>query len=399
LKTLLLYFQKIVILICFFITANVKGQIYLVEEWVQTSGMPDTIDYSASKVDGSGNIYVTTNTISATEKANILTTKYNSAGLVQWEVEKDNADENDYGSAIEVDGSGNVYVGAATWVDGTNKYDYLIIKYNSSGTQQWTATYNGPGNFYDIPTDIYVDGSGNVYVTGYSYGSTTLGDFCTIKYNSSGTTQWTSRYDYASDQDAAAIVRSGPGSTVVVIGASENTPGDWDFAAVQYNASTGAQVNTNRNSASGSGFDQVYSADVDASGNIYITGRASVVDEGFNMRTVKLEPDLDLVWAKNHDHFELDDEAHGVVVDLEDNVYVTGWVTNENLSKSMLTIKYNSAGTLQWYKLEEGVSPNLNVTGLKISSIDYDNIIVAGNIDNGQSLDFLTVIYNSDGDK
>mgnify|MGYP003501958001 CR=1 FL=1 len=45
-------------------------------------------------------------------------------------MEKDNADENDYGSAIEVDGSGNVYVGAATWVDGTNKYDYLIIKYN-----------------------------------------------------------------------------------------------------------------------------------------------------------------------------------------------------------------------------------------------------------------------------
>ena len=65
-KTLLLYFPKIAILICFFITANVKGQIYLVEEWVQTSGMPDTIDYSASKVDGSGNIYVTTNTISAT---------------------------------------------------------------------------------------------------------------------------------------------------------------------------------------------------------------------------------------------------------------------------------------------------------------------------------------------
>ncbi|HRG28816.1 MAG TPA: SBBP repeat-containing protein [Chitinophagales bacterium] len=360
--------------------------------------MPDTIDYSASKVDGSGNIYVTTNTISATEKANILTTKYNSAGVVQWEVEKDNTDENDYGSAIEVDGSGNVYVGAATWVDGTNKYDYLVIKYNSSGTQQWTATYNGPGNFYDIPTDIYVDGSGNVYVTGYSYGSTTLGDFCTIKYNSSGTAQWTSRYDYALDQDAAAIVRSGPGSTVVVIGASENTPGDWDFAAVQYNASTGAQVNSNRNSASGSGFDQVYSADVDASGNIYISGRAAVVDEGFNMRTVKLDPDLDLVWAKNHDHFELDDEAHGVIVDLAENVYVTGWVTNADQTRSMLLVKYNSTGTLQWYRQMNAPTPGLDLIGLKISSVTDGNIVIAGNVDNGQSLDFMTAIYNPDGD-
>lgn len=398
-KTLLFNFPKIAILFCFFLTTNAIGQIYLVEEWGQTSGMPDTIDYSASKVDGSGNIYVTTNTISATEKANILTTKYNSSGVVQWEVEKDNADENDYGSAIEVDGSGNVYVGAATWVDATNKYDYIVIKYNSSGTQQWTATYNGPGNFYDIPTDIYVDGSGNVYVTGYSYGSTTLGDFCTIKYNSSGTAQWTSRYDYASDQDAAAIVRSGPGSTVVVIGASENSPGDWDFAAVQYNASTGAQVNTNRNSASGSGFDQVYSADVDASGNIYISGRAAVVDEGFNMRTVKLEPDLDLVWAKNHDHAELDDEAHGVIVDLDDNVYVTGWVTNEDATRSFVTVKYNSAGTLLWHREEYAQNSGLDAYALKISSIDDNNIVVAGNVENGKSLDFLTVIYNSAGDR
>lgn len=397
-KTQIQFYKSLLILIALTCNLNANGQLYLIEDWVQSTGIPDTIDYSASKVDGSGNIYVTTNTISVTEKANILTTKYNSSGVVQWEVENDNADENDYGTAIEVDGSGNVYVGAATWVDATNKYDYIVIKYNSSGTQQWTATYNGPGNFYDIPTDIYVDGSGNVYVTGYSYGSTTLGDYCTIKYNSSGTAQWTSRYDYASDQDAAAIVRSGPGSTVVVIGASENIPGDWDFAAVQYNTSTGAQVNTNRNSASGSGFDQVYGADVDASGNIYITGRASVVDEGFNMRTVKLEPDLDLVWAKNHDHAELDDEAHGVIVDLDDNVYVSGWVTKEDQTRSMLLVKYNSAGTLQWYKQIDAPNSGLDAVGLKISSVTGGNVVIAGNVDNGQSLDFLTAIYNSDGD-
>ena len=87
-----------------FISISLNSQIWLNEEWDHTSGLPDTVDYSTGKVDGSGNVYITTNTISATEKANILTTKYNSSGVVQWEVEKDNADENDYGSAIEVDG-------------------------------------------------------------------------------------------------------------------------------------------------------------------------------------------------------------------------------------------------------------------------------------------------------
>ncbi len=385
----------------FFILTTItqKAQIYLVEEWVHTTGIPDTVDYSASTIDGSGNIYVTTNTISATEKANVLTTKYNSSGVVQWEIEKDNTDENDYGSAIDVDGSGNVYVAAATWVDGTNKYDYLVIKYNSSGIQQWTATYNGPGNFYDIPTDIFVDGSGNVYVTGASYGSGTLSDYCTIKYNASGTQQWASRYDYSSDQDIAAILKEAPSGRIVVIGASENAPGSYDFAMVKYNQNTGAQITSNRNSASGTGFDQVYGADVDASGNIYITGRASVVDEGYNMKTVKLDTSLAVVWSKNYDFAGLDDESHGVVVDLENNVYITGWITNENLSKSMVTVKYNVSGTLQWYSIVDAVSSNLNATGLEISSKVDGNIIVAGNIDNGQSIDFLTLIYSKDGDK
>lgn len=363
---------------------------------MHTTGIPDTVDYSASIIDGSGNIYVTTNTISATEKANILTTKYNSSGVVQWEVEKDNTDENDYGSAIDVDGAGNVYVAAATWVDGTNKYDYFVIKYNSSGTQQWTATYNGPGNFYDIPTDIFVDGSGNVYVTGASYGSGTLSDYCTIKYNSSGTQQWASRYDYALDQDIAAIIKQAPSGRIVVVGASENAPGSYDFAMVKYNQNTGAQITTNRNSASGTGFDQVYGADVDASGNIYITGRASVVDEGYNMKTVKLDTSLTVVWSRNYDFAGLDDESHGVIVDFDNNVYITGWVTNADGSKSFETIKYNSSGTPQWH--EEESSPNgLDAYGLKISSVVDGNIVVAGNIDNGASLDFLTVIYNSDG--
>lgn len=380
------------------LTSLSYSQIYLTEEWVHTTGIPDTVDYSASKIDGSGNIYVTTNTISATEKANILTTKYNSSGVVQWEVEKDNADENDYGSAVDVDGSGNVYVAAATWVDATNKYDYLIIKYNASGAQQWTATYNGPGNFYDIPTDIFVDGSGNVYVTGASYGSGTLSDYYTIKYNASGTQQWASRYDYSADQDIAAILKESPSGRIVVVGASENAPGSYDFAMVKYNQNTGSQISSNRNSASGTGFDQVFGADVDALGNIYITGRASVLDEGYNMKTVKLDTALSVVWSRNYDFAGFDDESHGIVVDLDYNVYIAGWVTNEDGSKSIETIKYNSSGTPQWQR-EESSPIQLDAYGLKISYVVDGNIAVAGNIDNGASLDFLTVIYNTDGER
>lgn len=144
----------------------------------------------------------------------------------------------------------------------------------------------------------------------------------------------------------------------------------------------------NRNSASGSGFDQVFSADVDASGNIYLAGRASVVDEGFNLRTVKIDTALSVVWARNRDFALLDDEAHGVVVDLDNNVYVTGWVTNADGTKSFETLKYNSSGTLQWHQEESSPNGGLDTYALKISSVTDGNIVVAGNIDNGASLDF-----------
>lgn len=51
---------------------------------------------------------------------------------------------------IAVDDSGNIYVSGESFGVGSN-FDYAVVKYNSEGIQEWIATYNGPGNHEDRP--------------------------------------------------------------------------------------------------------------------------------------------------------------------------------------------------------------------------------------------------------
>src|SRR3984893_16694173 len=89
---------------------------------------------------------------------------------------------------VTTDTSGNVYVTGSSLGSGGTGLDFATVKYNSSGTQQWASRYNGTAGGDDIAYAIAVDGSGNVYVTGSSLGSGGTGlDYATVKYNSSGT--------------------------------------------------------------------------------------------------------------------------------------------------------------------------------------------------------------------
>jgi Beta-propeller repeat len=97
------------------------------------------------------------------------TIKYNSAGQQLWIRRYDNVplNQDDSARAIALDGLGNIYV--TGWSGSDTALDYATVKYNPTG-QEWVARYNGPANNNDGANAIAVDGSGNVYVTGFSAG-------------------------------------------------------------------------------------------------------------------------------------------------------------------------------------------------------------------------------------
>ena len=104
----------------------------------------------------------------------------------------------DRGNGVITDSSGNIYVSGYTEgnLDGntnSGQGDIFLVKYNSSGTKQWTKQLGTSSE--DEGKDVTTDSSGNIYVTGKTNGgldgNTSSGgtDIFLVKYNSSGTKQ------------------------------------------------------------------------------------------------------------------------------------------------------------------------------------------------------------------
>ncbi|MGB2885931.1 MAG: SBBP repeat-containing protein, partial [Dehalococcoidia bacterium] len=102
--------------------------------------------------------------------------------------------DDDGGQALALDGSGNIYVTGYSWGNDTSS-DYATMKYDINGNQLWVARYNGPASSEDWALDVTLDSSDNVYVTGWSTGNDTESDYATVKYDSDGNQLWVARYN------------------------------------------------------------------------------------------------------------------------------------------------------------------------------------------------------------
>lgn len=287
---------------------------------------------------------------------------------------------------------------------------YFFLASVSSMTQvseEWVARYNGPGNAADNAVDVAVDDDGNVYVTGSSTGAGTFADYATIKYNSAGVQQWVARYNGPGNFfDEPADLAIDAAGNVYVTGVSAGVGNNDDYATIKYNSAGVVQWVARYNGPNDS-TDAATSLAVDAAGNVYVTGRSAGIGTVLDYATIKYNSAGVVQWVTRYNGpGNSNDRAAALAID-NSFVYVTGHSTGIGTNLDYATIKHNlTTGEIIWVSRYNGAGNDRDVA----SSLTVDaagNVYVTGTIISGfdpsgdpfplELFDWATIKYNNVG--
>ena len=160
-----------------------------VEQWARTWGGTEWDRGFGVAVDSSDNVYFVGDTESfGAGGTDVILVKYTSSGVQQWN-RTWGGTSFDIGYGVAVDSSDCVYIGGSTRSFGAGAIDMILVKYDSSGVQQWNRTWGGSND--DSGLGVAVDSSNNIYLAGQteSFGAGNS-DMILVKFNSSGVQQW-----------------------------------------------------------------------------------------------------------------------------------------------------------------------------------------------------------------
>lgn len=325
---------------------------------------------NAAALDAAGNIYVTGSFVGSTNlggttlisagSGDFFLVKYSPTGSHLWSV-RYGSTGNERGNAVACDAAGNVYItgsytSAASWggatVIGGSGGDIILAKYNSSGTHQWSKGFGNTGA--EEGASLAVTPSGVIFTSGrftlsFTLGGATLpavanGDIYLARFDTNGNHVWSQRFG-SLNQDYFSSVATNQFSDVYLCcdlqgsasfgGGTLNSAGVNDVVLAKFNGSAGAHQWSQRFGSVGS--DRGHAIDMDAAGNVLITGEfentvnfggSNLVSAGnLDVFIAKYTPAGAHMWSQRFGGTG-EDVGQDIAVDGSNRVIVTGYFYN-----------------------------------------------------------------------
>ncbi len=380
------------ITIAFLISVSVFSQVPTYQ-WANGFGASSIDEGYSVRFDGAGNVYTCgkfrgtvdfdpgagTFNMTSAGSDDIFISKLDVSGNFVWAKQIGGA-SGDYASALTLDATGNIYITGSFGLNvdfdpGVGVFNMnapigleaFVLKLNSIGNFVWATQIGGPGNGTQSKS-ISVDATGNVHIVGYFTGTsdfdpsagtllfTAAGNFDIFitKLNSSGNYVWSKQFSGGNDSDnGEGIVVDGAGN-VYTVGRFEGTvdfdPGPGVYTLTVAGGAGDVDIFISKLNASGNFVwakriggvtaDEGYSIALDASNNVYTTGRFNTTvdfDPGagtFNLTASmqnafvsKLDASGNFVYAKQLGGAG-NSFGYSVFVDALGNIYSTGLFTS-----------------------------------------------------------------------
>jgi hypothetical protein len=336
----------------------------------------------------------------------LRTLSYDAQGKERWRAEVPNAFGLNHAQAITNDDQGNIYVTGAAQVE-DHETDILTLAYSSSGKLLWKHTYDGYGSS-DWGHDILADHEGNVYVLGNSNNNGNNAVITTIKLDPTGHELWSSKFEGPEDASASgfgqSIIQDSQGFLYVAgmqqVLKLDPTTGDPEFLLAERTISIALDEQENLILTSPGGTKKFTSAG-DLLWNSTVGGfnlavrptgiwltQPLISSDGnqWDYQTSRLNHHGKHQWTTYYKGTRRDSPV-GIVVDNQDNAYVTGRSEAKaglfGVRNDYLTIKYGPSGNEIWQDrytngdyaqaISLGPQGDVWVTGWSGTTIRYTN--------------------------
>jgi len=270
----------------------------------------------------------------------------------------------------------------------------ILLGAYGQGSSQWIRQFGTSSS--DYANSITVDGQGNSWVAGHTYGalpgqaSTGKQDAFVRKYDANGNELWTRQFGTSEIDYANSIAVDGTGN-ISVAGYTEGSfpgqasSGENDAFVGHYDAN-GNELWTRQFGTSGNDF--AFSTAVDERGNIYVAGsidgtlpgQASTGKQDAFVR--KYDPNGNELWTRQFGTGSLD-RAHSITVDGRGNIWVAGY-TEGTLGQASagdrdaFVRKYDPNGNELWTR-QFGTSNSDEANSIAVD--DMGSVWVAGDTD------------------